>query len=297
MVLISALGTIPAVLTLISTINYAVDLKRGLVLINVIAWTAMLTYLGKYQIDYPRPIDVDPGLKTIYFPTSEKDLTDLLPSDFFKTFSTQLLEQTRNDVNEHYGFPSGHTSIQVALWISLFFLFRKRWIRTLGIIAVALTIFSRIYLGHHFLGDTIGGLILGLLISSILILLIKKTNYLNTTHQQFKSLSILWIPVFLVPFISHIPVWLLGSLIGLNAASILIIQYKNFPVFHILPFRRVLAAIICIGMLMMAFYINKTFIVFDIKFIELVVISLISFFIVGGSLLLCQKLNLIRFRF
>lgn len=297
MVLISALGTIPIVLSLVAGITYGVDFKKGLVLINIVAWTAMFTFVGKNQVNYPRPIDVDGSLQTIYYDKTDLDLVEIQPQNFLESFSPEVLEKTRNDEWDRYGFPSGHTSVQIALWICLFFLFRKRWILITGIAMVVFTIISRLYLAHHFLGDILGGTLIGLTTSGLLILLISKTNYLRVSHQQFKSLSILWLPIILVPFASFVPLWLVGSLIGLNAASILLIQYKNFPIFHIIPAKRISAALICIILLLGTFYVNKTILQFDIKIVELLLVSITSFIVIGGSILLCQRLNLIRFRF
>lgn len=297
MVLISALGTIPAVLALVSAITFAVDFKKGLVLVNIVAWTAILTFVGKEQFNYPRPVDIDNTVTTIYYDKTELDLMDSQPTHFLESFSPELLEQTRNDEFDRHGFPSGHTSVQVCLWITLVFLFRKRWMVFVGISFVLLTIFSRLYLAHHFLGDILGGLVIGLVTSFLLILLVKKTGYLTKSSHQFKSLSILWLPILFVPFAPFIPLWLVGCLIGLNAAAILIIQVRNFPVFHVILWKRILAAIVCIALLLTAFYINKSYIVFDNKFLEIIVISIFYFLVIRGSIFLCNRVNLIRFRF
>lgn len=63
---------------------------------------------------------------------------------------------------EEFSYPSGHAARAAFLAIVLFFLLKKRLWKgiTLGIY-VGLIALSRIYLGHHWLSDIIGGVILG----------------------------------------------------------------------------------------------------------------------------------------
>jgi len=63
----------------------------------------------------------------------------------------------------HYGFVSSHASntIGIALWFSL--LLRKRWLSWLLALWVMLNCYSRIYLGVHYPGDILGGLLVGIL--------------------------------------------------------------------------------------------------------------------------------------
>lgn len=63
----------------------------------------------------------------------------------------------------HYGFVSSHASntMGIALWFSL--LLRKRWLTWLLSLWVLLNCYSRIYLGVHYPGDILGGLIVGIL--------------------------------------------------------------------------------------------------------------------------------------
>ena len=51
MVFISALGTVPFILTVIFGITFGIDFKKGLILVNVVAWTTLLTVVVKNQID------------------------------------------------------------------------------------------------------------------------------------------------------------------------------------------------------------------------------------------------------
>ncbi|ADU51517.1 glycerophosphoryl diester phosphodiesterase [Thermaerobacter marianensis DSM 12885] len=61
------------------------------------------------------------------------------------------------------GFPSGHAQGAMTLFGYLFLEYPARWWRVLAVTLIALIAFSRPYLGVHYLGDTLGGLAIGLL--------------------------------------------------------------------------------------------------------------------------------------
>jgi len=297
MVFISILGTTPIILTIVLGITFGIDFKKGLVLVNIIAWTALLTTTLKHQVDFPRPLDIDQSINSNYFQATDTDISALLPQSFFESFSAELLNQTRNDNSDHYGFPSGHAAIQVALWMGLVFLFKKRWIAILGIVIVVLTLISRMYIGHHFLGDVLGGAALGLIVSFLLILLVRKSKYLHEISHQFTSFSILWVPAILIPFVNYIPLWILGSMVGLNVSAVLIILQKNFPVFHVILWKRVLSALIALFLILASVYLNMQIDYSASPFLELLIISVINFIVIIGAVSISNRLNLIRFRF
>ena len=65
-------------------------------------------------------------------------------------------------VNEQYSYPSGHTARAVFLGLVVWLVTKKK--RSVGLAAglfVLLVAVGRIYLGHHWLSDVIGGGLLG----------------------------------------------------------------------------------------------------------------------------------------
>jgi len=79
------------------------------------------------------------------------------------------------------GFPSGHTQGAVSLWGAALYFINKKWVRILSVMLIILIPYSRIYLGVHYLGDVIGGYVLGLicLLTVIPLIILVQRNYLK----------------------------------------------------------------------------------------------------------------------
>jgi membrane-associated phospholipid phosphatase len=294
MVFISTLGLVPIILGFVLGIIFAFDFKKGTVLMNIVAWTALTTVILKEEINYPRPPDVDITINNELKGQVAFDLIDQQPVGFFESFSDELLSKTRNDAFERYGFPSGHTSIQVALWLSMMFLFRRKWAYVFGSSIIVLTIISRMYLGAHFFGDTIGGLILGVIFSLFLLRYIKDSKFYIKRAHNFKSLSYLGFPILLLPFASHFSPVILGGIIGINTATILQIQLMNVPINNGQGFQRGLTAAIGIVVYLFGFYLPRMVGIPIEGYLGILITAILSFSSFFGALALCRRVNLIR---
>lgn len=84
------------------------------------------------------------------------------PSPSFSMIKHTTSVFPANYINEQFSYPSGHTAraVFVAL-IAWIVLNKKKWIGVCTILYVILVAVSRIYLGHHWLSDVIGGILLG----------------------------------------------------------------------------------------------------------------------------------------
>ena len=60
-------------------------------------------------------------------------------------------------------FPSGHTQGSATFWFSWIIKVRKKWIYVVGILAIILVGFSRLYLGVHYPVDIVGGVVIGII--------------------------------------------------------------------------------------------------------------------------------------
>ncbi len=293
---ISALGAVPFVLAFILVITFALNFRKGIVLVNIVAWKAMLTFIAKQTIDYPRPVDVDTTLISDDYNKVNHHLKPLLPDNFTDLLSEEVLGTTRTDQEVNYGFPSGHTSLQVALWLGMFFLFRKRWILSLGISITLLTMLSRIYLAHHFLADVVGGLTLGMLVLGLLGILVIRSRFFTQLSADFKSLTILWLPILMTPFVKHVEVWLLGSLLGLNLAATLIILHGNTLIFSRNTIKRITSATFMIGLVFLTYYFSSNFDFGDNQFLQLFLITLFTFFIFRGAVTILKRVNFLSYK-
>lgn len=82
------------------------------------------------------------------------------PEEFFR-YSIPFFFPSGGFVHTNYSFPSGHTSRAFFLAVIIIFLVRKKWVTVVSGLFAAIMLLSRVYLGEHWLSDTIGGAFLG----------------------------------------------------------------------------------------------------------------------------------------
>jgi membrane-associated phospholipid phosphatase len=132
MAVISALGRFEFYLAVVPLLYWCMHKQLGKELAYVLALTNMLNAMFKHFLRAPRPYWLEPELG--------------------------LATETT------YGIPSGHMQT-----VTVFYLFLAVWVRRTSVwLAALLAIFlmglSRVYLGMHFIHDTVASLLLGLLI-------------------------------------------------------------------------------------------------------------------------------------
>lgn len=91
--------------------------------------------------------------------------SDMILKNIFQRFRPEFLLSNVivvSDMSKSFSFPSGHTTIAFA---AAYILARehKRWAWGYYLVAFLIA-FSRIYLGKHYPGDVLGGIVLGTLI-------------------------------------------------------------------------------------------------------------------------------------
>jgi len=161
MLQVTATGNYRFVIAMVIVVMFGVSLRKGFLLFQVIAWTAMLSEAAKLAFGLPRPffadsrvICLDPGWDVA---TAFRDMGG---QGFFDLSSQAVIDSFRVK-GLSFGFPSGHVSGAVAMWGGLAVVFRKRALAWLAPFMVALIAFTRLYLGVHFLADILGGALLG----------------------------------------------------------------------------------------------------------------------------------------
>ncbi len=161
MIQITATGYYKFVIVMVVAMLFGISLRKGFILFQIIAWTAVLSEIAKQFFGLPRPFFadsrvacLDPGLDaaTPFRAMGGKDFFDLPARAVIDAYRLKGMS---------FGFPSGHASGATAIWGGLAVVFRKRRLAWLAPFLVALIALTRLYLGVHFLADVLGGALLG----------------------------------------------------------------------------------------------------------------------------------------
>ncbi|HEY8394531.1 MAG TPA: glycerophosphodiester phosphodiesterase family protein [Thermaerobacter sp.] len=118
------------------------------------------------------------------------------------------------------GFPSGHAQGAMTLFGYLFAEYPMAWLRGLAVAMVLLIALSRPYLGVHYLGDTLGGLAIGLLL--VVIFRWGYRRRLGASWPRGLKLALaLVLPLLLLPLYSEsVAYQTLGFLMGCLASDL-----------------------------------------------------------------------------
>ncbi|MCZ7385233.1 MAG: phosphatase PAP2 family protein [Candidatus Methanoperedens sp.] len=161
---ITTAGSEPAYIFLASLIFWCFSKKTGIRAMYVILFSAFAAILLKNLFSMPRP-----------------------PEYLHK-------------IGENgFGFPSGHAQVSSGFWGYLGCKIQNRWILFTGTVAVLSISLSRIYLGVHYAGDVIGGIIFGLMVALISFKVEPEvTNKLGTLNRSSKYFIVVALPMILV---------------------------------------------------------------------------------------------------
>jgi membrane-associated phospholipid phosphatase len=161
MIQVTATGYYQFIIVMVIAVLFGISLRKGFILFQIVAWTAMLSEIAKQIFGLPRPFFADARVACL-----DTGLDAATPframggKGFFDLPARAVIDAYRLK-GMSFGFPSGHASGAVAMWGGLAVVFRSRWLAWLAPFLVALAAFSRMYLGVHFLADILGGLFLG----------------------------------------------------------------------------------------------------------------------------------------
>jgi membrane-associated phospholipid phosphatase len=134
---ISILGTEYFFLSVSAVIYWSYDRKFGIQLAFLMLFSFWATLLFKDLFHMPRP--------------NEK----------------YRIEYPYFRYDETYGFPSGHAMNSVIFWYAFASWTKNKVVYIIGVLITVLVSISRIYLGFHFLGDVLGGLLFGSIFSVV----------------------------------------------------------------------------------------------------------------------------------
>lgn len=257
---ISYLGHEWVITLLFLVFIYGIDFKRGVILVQVVVWTGVITVFFKNLINLPRPYDVDASLKDFgadYTIEGER-LVRAGAEKFFSGLPGDTLSVLRGSGIKDFGFPSAHVSLTTSLWGTIALFFRSRWVWILCLTLIFLMPFSRIYLARHFLADTLGGLAIGTLCLVVLwysLIKPEKFNpYLKHEHWSIRfdrsgisRALLLYVAPFFFFLIPTIEPSIVLMLLGFNFGFSLVTR-KHFPQGVANLLKRIARVIIILGL-------------------------------------------------
>jgi membrane-associated phospholipid phosphatase len=288
---VSFMGTLYILVLTILVLVAGVNFRKGFLILNILGWAALLMLFSKSYFDYPRPIAVDPSLNSFNLAKTRVDYSEMQPQGFFDDFSDDLLVKIRqSDVGRH-GFPSGHVMLITVVWIGMALFFNKRWLWVLSVLLVALTIISRMYLGVHYLGDVIGGLLLGILTVLIFSILFKKLNLIKRVSLGNAHVVFLLSPLLLFLFYNIIPGFQAGALIGFNLALLITLKIWGELELSASSVKRIMNTMLFVCLYFASYFLAKALPIGKSGLISIVGFTTINFIVVVAFIYIGKLLS------
>jgi len=160
--LVSELGNSRVYRAAAIAIVFGIQLRSGLLLLNLLLSSYLLSGVLKQVFAMPRPLALDSRIQELAGITLSRPYCPGpdAPS-FWSPLSPEVLARCRALPQFSLGFPSGHLTGATSFFGGAALLLRHRWLALLCMGVVPLMGLSRMYLGVHFVGDAIGGVIVG----------------------------------------------------------------------------------------------------------------------------------------
>ena len=162
---------------MILIIFWSIDKNLGKLMGLSYSFNAVLTPIFKITVLRKRPYFINSNIKCLQAPSK--------PSASIFNIKSQ-----------GYSFPSGHSSSITALYGSIVYYLKNKYVTVICAVIILTVGFSRIFLGVHFPSDVIGGLILGFTI----------IVFISFLFNHFKSNL-----AYLILFLCFLPCVFLGS--------------------------------------------------------------------------------------
>ena len=162
MTAVSALGTLAFYIVAFVVLAFGVRLRPMLCVLLALILANTATGAIKLGFGLPRPSEVD--ARVLDVGEAGKALVERGGAEAFWALpDPAAVAVVRESGRRDYGFVSGHASAATAfaLGLALFFGARRRWLWAVAIGWALLMGVSRLYLGRHFLGDVLGGWLVG----------------------------------------------------------------------------------------------------------------------------------------
>jgi membrane-associated phospholipid phosphatase len=178
----TALAYAPVLIAFLSMLYWTWDKRRVFGLIQLFLYSSLIENMLKEVFHTLRPFQVDPEHVQLLDYFMRREIADS---------GTQWAIPARTS----FSFPSGHAQMAICFYGAMALHLRRRE-ATIGaavlIVAIAL---SRLYLGCHFLGDVLGGLLAGGVILSLYAMIVR----LDGRRNRFPSRQLMHFLAFAAP--------------------------------------------------------------------------------------------------
>lgn len=256
---------------LLGVAYWCIDKREGKIAVTLLMFSHFFNILLKYSLRMPRP---DPSLR--------------LNPDYV--------------TDQSYGFPSGAAQTATTFWSWVSLKLNRWWFYIIGVIFIIIAALARVGIGMHFLGDVIGGILIGIVFITMSIWLVpyfiqqgkRFPKYLQDWF--FPLLAILFFTgfyaayaIFLIPYFptENIAVSM-GVLFGFGAGAILEDRFVQFDT-AIDQNKRIFRAIIGLVIALVAFFaldlgfdlLGATFLLhYALRFIKYTIVGFFGAFII-----------------
>ncbi|MCP5049432.1 MAG: phosphatase PAP2 family protein, partial [bacterium] len=180
--LFSDIGHTTIIMPIIVAVTIGFHFRIGVIMMHTTLWTGVATVLLKEYFSLPRPSNVDSAVQFLERnPHPPTPFESMGAKSFFESLPQTVVDALRAKKIDTFGLPSGHTSTAVSVWGSVLLYFKTwpvamyrqnlsergavenklKWIMAIAITFIICIPLSRMYLGRHFLGDVLGGFLVG----------------------------------------------------------------------------------------------------------------------------------------
>lgn len=283
-------------------IVFGLDFKRGFLLVHAFFWTFTATYFLKSILNLPRPIDIDPNLRT-----PGLDINHIQPENT-PNGPVKLTAKNISFARDHFiasgGLPSAIMAKASIFWLSLWELFKQKWIILSGLLICFLTAISALYMGHNFGVDLVAGFAIGLIVYFLIFHIMYRGNILEKFASKPRHgfvrpwkasgriLYLFIIPSLLLLF-PQADVNLIAKLIGFNLAYY-IIGIRRWPKNGGTTYQRMLRVLIVIVVFILTNFITAQFIVQDYSMKYFITNLFEMYFSIHLSVTICRKFKLYK---